>query len=258
MVGSCAYTIGATPHRIQLLFMPKSATKKPPRATVGRPRKTAARPDARHQILDAAEALFSTHGFDGVTIREVTSMANVDTALAHYYFSTKQGLFDAVLERRAEEVFAERMAAFDRYEAECGKHATVEGAVTAFLAPLLQRARTGGVGWKNYFRLLSVVNNDPLHVAPSVLLYFDPLVHRLVALLKRALPDAPVADLFWCFQFLTGSLTLALSRTGRIDRLSSGLCHSDDLGTIEPRLIEYCAAGIRHVCAPPRKHAAKR
>ena len=234
------------------------ARRKKPRSAVGRPRKTEARPDARHLILDAAEALFSTHGFDGVTIREVTALANVDTALAHYYFSTKQGLFDAVLERRAVEVFAERMAAFDRYEAESGKQVTVEGAVAAFLSPLLQRARTGGVGGKNYVRLLSVVNNDPLHVAPSVLLYFDPLVERLVGILKRALPDASVADLYWCFQFLTGSLTLTLSRTGRIDRLSSGLCHSDDLGAIEPRLIEYCAAGIRHVCAPPRKHAAKR
>ncbi|HEX4859284.1 MAG TPA: TetR family transcriptional regulator [Usitatibacteraceae bacterium] len=232
--------------------------RKNTRSAVGRPRKAASRPDARSQILDAAEALFSTHGFDGVTIREVTALANVDTALAHYYFATKQGLFDAVLERRAEEVFAERMAAFDRYEAEAGRNCTIEGAVAAFLAPLLQRARTGGVGWKNYFRLLSVVNNDPLHVAPSVLLYFDPLVQRLVDVLKRALPDASVADLYWCFQFLTGSLTLALSRTGRIDRLSSGLCHSDDLGAIEPRLIAYCAAGIRHVCAPPRKSAAKR
>jgi AcrR family transcriptional regulator len=231
------------------------------RAAVGRPRKNLERADAADRILDAAEDLFSKRGFDGVTIREVTALANVDTALAHYYFSTKQGLFDAVLERRAELVFAERMEAFDRYEAEVasGKRATVEGAVAAFLAPLLSKARTGDIGWKNYFRLLSVVNNDPLHVAPSVLMYFDPLVHRLVNALMRALPDAREADLYWCFQFLTGSLTLALSRTGRIDRLSGGLCKSDDLGAIEPRLIDYCAAGFRGVCATaPSKPAARK
>jgi AcrR family transcriptional regulator len=221
------------------------------RAAVGRPRKDVERAGAADRILDAAEDLFSKRGFDGVTIREVTALANVDTALAHYYFSTKQGLFDAVLERRAEQVFAERMQAFDRFEAECGERTTVEGAVATFLTPLLSKARTGDIGWKNYFRLLSVVNNDPLHVAPSVLKYFDPLVHRLVKCLKRALPQAREADLYWCFQFLTGSLTLALSRTGRIDRLSGGLCKSDDLGAIEPRLIAYCAAGLRGVCAAP-------
>jgi AcrR family transcriptional regulator len=220
------------------------------RATVGRPRKAAAQavvtPD---RILDAAEDLFSKRGFDGVTMREVAELANVDPALAHYYFATKQGLFDAVLERRAELVFSERMEAFDVYEAECGDKVTVEGAVAAFVMPLLERARKGDDGWKNYFRLIALVNNDASHVALSIMSYFDPLVHRLIAVVKRALPEAREEELFWCFHFLTGSLTLALSRTGRLDRVSGGRCRSDDLASIEPRMVEYCAAGFRSLCA---------
>ena len=221
----------------------------PKRATVGRPRKADGNADAADRILDAAEDLFSKRGYDGVTMREVASLANVDAALAHYYFATKQGLFDAVLERRAELLFSERMAAFDSYEAACGDNVTVEGAVAAFLLPLLERARKGDEGWKNYFRLIALVNNDASHVALSIMSYFDPLVHRMIGLVKRALPDAREEDLFWCFHFLTGSLTLALSRTGRLDRLSGGLCRSDDLASIEPRIVEYCAAGFRSVCS---------
>ncbi len=56
----------------------------------------------RERILDAAEDHFSRHGFWGVTIREVAQDAKVDTALLHYYFDTKRGLFDAVFARRAE------------------------------------------------------------------------------------------------------------------------------------------------------------
>jgi AcrR family transcriptional regulator len=234
---------------------PQAKARRPKRATVGRPRlgkANAANGDASQRILDAAEDLFSKHGFDGVTMREVAALANVDPALAHYYFSSKQGLFDAVLGRRAELVFSERMQAFDVYEAEMmrGAAVTVEGAVTAFVRPLLERARAGDVGWKNYFRLLALVNNDPNHVAQSVMSYFDPLVHRLIAVVKRALPGAREEDLFWCFHFLTGSLTLALSRTGRLDRVSGGRCRSDDLAAIEPRMVQYCAAGFRGVCAP--------
>ncbi|MDX2218178.1 MAG: TetR family transcriptional regulator [Burkholderiales bacterium] len=223
-----------------------------PKATVGRPRKDLARPDAADRILDAAEDLFSKRGFDGVTIREVTELANVDTALVHYYFTSKQGLFDAVLGRRAELVFAERMRAFDELD-RVGGRITLEEAVRAFIQPLLARAATGDPGWKNYFRLLSVVNNDPNHVAQSVMSYFDPVVHRLIDALSRALPNAKREELFWCFHFLTGSLTLALSRTGRLDRVSGGLCKSEDLAAIEPRMVEYCAAGIRHVCLPTAK-----
>lgn len=237
----------------------QAAAKKPrgrPKATVGRPRKDLARPDAADRILDAAEDLFSKRGFDGVTIREVTELANVDSALVHYYFTSKQGLFDAVLGRRAELVFAERMHAFDALD-RAGGEITLEDAVRAFIQPLLARAATGDPGWKNYFRLLSVVNNDPNHVAQSVMSYFDPVVHRLIDALSRALPQAEREELFWCFHFLTGSLTLALSRTGRLDRVSGGLCKSEDLAAIEPRMVEYCAAGIRHVCLPSAKAPVK-
>jgi len=183
-------------------------------------------------------------------MREVADLANVDSALAHYYFASKQGLFDAVLERRAELVFSERMGAFDAYEAASGERPTVEGAVAAFVLPLLERARNGDDGWKNYFRLIALVNNDASHVAQSIMSYFDPVVHRLIAVVKRALPDAKEEELFWCFHFLTGSLTLALSRTGRLDRVSGGRCKSDDLASIEPRMVEYCAAGFRRLCSP--------
>ena len=96
---------------------------------MGRPRKVDGSVIAADRILDAAEDLFSKRGFDGVTMREVAELANLDAALAHYYFATKQGLFDAVLERRAELVFSERMEAFDVYETVSGDQVTVEGAV---------------------------------------------------------------------------------------------------------------------------------
>lgn len=116
-------------------------TTKRKRATVGRPRKVDGSVVAADRILDAAEDLFSKRGYDGVTIREVAELANVDAALAHYYFVTKQDLFDAVLARRADLVFSERMEAFDIYETLSGDKATVEGAVAAFVIPLLERAQ---------------------------------------------------------------------------------------------------------------------
>lgn len=229
--------------------VPNAKPPKRKRATVGRPRKSDGTAATADRILDAAEDLFSKRGFDGVTMREVAELANVDSALAHYYFDSKQGLFDAVLERRAELVFSERIGAFDAYEAACGDKPTVEGAVAAFIYPLLERARHGDDGWKNYFRLIALANNDASHVAQSIMSYFDPVVHRLIAVVQRALPDAKEEELFWCFHFLTGSLTLALSRTGRLDRVSGGRCKSEDLAAIEPRMVEYCAAGFRRVCA---------
>ena len=204
-------------------------------------------PDLRAAILDAAEDLFSRHGFYGVTVRQVAAEVGVDTALVHYYFGAKRELFDAVFARRAEILNQARLDAMAAYRDAHPDDMTVEGIIEAFIDPLLTRSMTEEPGWKNYFRLVALVNNTPAWGGETMHRFFDPVVHRLVDTLKVALPDAEIRDLFWCYQFLTGAMMLALSETGRIDQLSDGLCRSTDLAAVRARLFAYCAAGIEEV-----------
>src|SRR3546814_12365882 len=78
--------------------------------------------------------------------------------------------------------------------------------------------------------------------------YFDPVVLRLIDILKKALPDAAEEDIFWGYHFVTGALMLTLARTGRIDKLSQGLCHSDDYAAVKARMARFMAAGFREIC----------
>jgi AcrR family transcriptional regulator len=204
-------------------------------------------PDLRETILDAAEALFSRHGFYGVTVRQVATEAGVDTALIHYYFGAKRELFDSVFARRAGILNEARLQTLDAYQQVHAGRMTVEGIIEAFIGPLLERSMTNDQGWKNYFRLVALVNNTPAWGGETMHRFFDPVVHRLIDVLKQALPDAEIRDLYWCYQFLTGSMMLALSETGRIDQLSDGLCRSTDLEAVRARLYAYCAAGIEEV-----------
>ena len=55
--------------------------------------------DSRAAILDAAERCFADQGFPATTIKQIAGAAGVNTALLYYYFSDKQGLYHAVLER---------------------------------------------------------------------------------------------------------------------------------------------------------------
>lgn len=224
-----------------------TADVKQPR--VGRPLKASRDKDAREAILDVAEARFSKHGFHGVTMREVAAAAHVNTALIHYYFKSKRELFDAVFMRRAETINKERMEAMDSYAAKAGAAITVEGAIEAFLEPVLRRLHTGGEGWRNYFALVGLVNSTTAWGGEVMTRYFDCVIHRLIDLIQIALPEATQEDLYWSYNFLSGSLTLSLAETGRIDRLSEGLCHSDDVPALGPRMIAYAAAGFRQVCA---------
>src|SRR5262249_11377994 len=58
------------------------ATTKP----VRRPTKAEQRAETMEQIFDAAEYLFSKHGFYGVTLKEVAQRVGVHHTLLNYYF----------------------------------------------------------------------------------------------------------------------------------------------------------------------------
>ncbi len=227
-----------------------------PAAKRGRPPKAKAEglADTRDLILDAAEDLFSKHGFYGVTIREVAREAGVDTALVHYYFGAKRGLFDAVFLRRAEVWNNERVDAINRYarDAEPGGM-TLEGLFEAFLRPPFQWSLKGGPGWKHYSALVAQTNANPTFGGETMARYYDPAIRRLIELIKLILPQARDVDLYWAYHNLSGALTLTLGETGRLDRLSNGLCRSGDLESACDYIVRFAAAGFRAVCDGPHR-----
>lgn len=195
-------------------------------------------------ILDTSEELFSQSGYFGVTIKDIANKMGIHPALIHYYFENKMAIFDAVFARRAQYAVETRTAALDAYSAAAGDHPTVEGALRAFYEGAFDIYINGEDGWRQFGRMFAQVNNAPGYGAELMDTYFDPLVLRLIELLKRALPDAPLEDLFWSFQFTSGAYTLILSRTGRIDRLSGNLCHSDDYEAARSRFVTFMAGGF--------------
>jgi AcrR family transcriptional regulator len=213
---------------------------KPKRVT----RKAEQRAETMEQILDTAEELFSKHGLYGTTLKDVAKRVGVHHTLLNYYFTDKKALFDAVFARRAVVTSERRMKALDDYEASCGDKPTVEGALHAFLDTDLDTYINGGEGWRNYAKLGAQVANTPEWGADLMDEHFDPVVLRLIDLLQKALPDAAREDIFWGYHFVTGALMLTLARTGRIDKLSGGLAHSDDFVAVKQRMTTFMAAGL--------------
>ena len=51
----------------------------------------------RQQLLAAARQLFAQQGFAAVSTRTVAEVAGVNPAMIHYYFGSKQGLYESML-----------------------------------------------------------------------------------------------------------------------------------------------------------------
>ena len=57
--------------------------------------------DKREHIITHALALFAERGFEGTSIRDIASRADVNVAMINYYFGSKDKLFEALVELRA-------------------------------------------------------------------------------------------------------------------------------------------------------------
>jgi AcrR family transcriptional regulator len=64
---------------------------------------------ARERLLEAALDIFGRHGFDAATTRMIAGQAGVNIAAIPYYFSGKEGLYQAVV-RHIVDVIAGQMA----------------------------------------------------------------------------------------------------------------------------------------------------
>jgi len=206
--------------------------------------------NGKERILDAAEQLFAQRGLYGVSLRDITRAAGVDVALVGYHFGGKRELFAAVFERRSEVLNRERLEQLEavRRAARPGAPA-LEAIIGAFTGPLLERSARGGPGWKSYFALVAHVAHSPEFGPQLMARHFDPVVERFVSVMRQALPRCPAREIYWGYQFLAGALTLTFAGTGRIDRLSGGLCRDGDLDGVHERLAPFVAAGLRALCA---------
>ena len=65
--------------------------------------------DTEARIFDAALRIFARKGRDGARLQEIADEAGIHRPLLHYYFRTKQQLYEAV----AEKMFKQFLASFD-------------------------------------------------------------------------------------------------------------------------------------------------
>lgn len=56
--------------------------------------------DKRQILMDTAERLFAERGFEAVSVRELAAEAGVNLAMVSYYFGSKEGLFEAIIENK--------------------------------------------------------------------------------------------------------------------------------------------------------------
>jgi TetR/AcrR family transcriptional regulator len=61
--------------------------------------------NTEEKILVAAQTIFTRKGMDGSRMQEIADEAGINKALLHYYFRTKQKLFEAIFKKVFSQIF---------------------------------------------------------------------------------------------------------------------------------------------------------
>jgi AcrR family transcriptional regulator len=94
----------------------------------------------RDRILESAEVLFATNGYDGTSLRDITEQAGANVAAVNYHFGSKENLLTALLDRVVVPINRGRLDLLEKASAEGPPD--LEETLTAFLLPDLHSLET--------------------------------------------------------------------------------------------------------------------
>jgi AcrR family transcriptional regulator len=198
----------------------------------------------RESLLDAAESLFSEHGIEAASLRQITQHAGANLAAVNYHFGTKDGLVRAVFSRRLKPLTDERIRLLEQCDLQAGD--AVEQVLRAFLTPILRMLREAPDGVRGFGRLMGRAFSEPSEeVREIVTEELRPSLDRYLEALRTVLPHLQEAERMWRFHFVAGAMAHTIACTHMLERYSGGLCHTSDPAEALAQLVTFLAAGLR-------------
>jgi AcrR family transcriptional regulator len=226
---------------VRFLIMPAVSSKLSPQATKSR-------------ILDAAEALFVSGGFESLSMRQITSAAGVNLAAVNYHFGSKDALIQAVLGRQLDPLNEHRVALLDKFEREQGAGLTCEHVLAAMFLPAVRMFKGDSAQSGRYLQFLGRAYTDPSPVVRDFInTHYMQTLGRFFTAFHQALPDLDRADLGFRLHFAMGALSGILAG-GNTQRLIKDFTqgHSDEVFLLS-RLSSLMVAALRAPLPSPEK-----
>ncbi|MBA6416598.1 TetR/AcrR family transcriptional regulator [Colwellia sp. 6M3] len=198
----------------------------------------------KNKILDAAESLFADKGFNGTSLREITSQAEVNLAAVNYHFGSKKELIKAVMSRYMNELSPRlELALTEVCEQESPSLIEV---FSAFIDPLLSLNDFKNNGTSNFLQLLGRGYTDSQGFLRWFLTTQYPgVIDNFVIAVQKAYPELSAEEMFWRLHFTMGTVVFTMSSSDAlIDIAKSDFERELQISDVIRNVIPYVAAGV--------------
>lgn len=203
-------------------------------------------PNMREAILSAAELLFSTRGFNAVSIRDIADEAGANPGSVTYHFKSKDGLLLDIyrrhcgpMNRRRSELLAAARRVRDLQD-------RLEAIVRAYVVPAFSSGSDVAGGGARFTRLRAVMSAEGNEVVGRIIAQtFDDTSHAFIDAIHESLPHIPRNEIVWRAHFLLGALYYALVMPDRVSRLSRGRADGTDAAEAIEQLVRATVAALQ-------------
>jgi AcrR family transcriptional regulator len=190
-------------------------------------------------ILDAAEQVFGTFGYEGASMRLISEEAQVAQSLLHYHFESKERLYMEVFRRRAAAIKEYRKEKLNVLFSGPIKP-TLEDVLRIFATsvPQLSPNKSRNAYYLQMVGEVTLATDD--RSKQVVREQLDPIAKDIIAAFQRVLPTLSHDNAVWAYLFALGARQQAHAQNGRAQRLGSTLRDSNEL--LIPFLIKAVTA----------------
>jgi len=207
------------------------------------------KPNMREAILAAAEELFSTNGFNAVSVRDIAQAAGANPGSVTYHFKTKDGLLLEIYRRHCGPMNHRRAELLDAAKRVRDLQDRLEAIVRAYVLPAFSSGSDLAGGGARFTRLRAVISAEGNEVARKIIAQtFDDISHAFVDAIGESLPHIPRTEIVWRCHFLLGALYYSLVTPERVSRLSRGQADGSDAASAIEQLVRATVASLQ---APP-------
>ena len=200
----------------------------------------------REAILCAAEELFSTNGFNAVSVRDIAQAAGANPGSVTYHFKTKDGLLLEIYRRHCGPMNLRRSELLAAAKRVRDLNDRLEAIVRAYVVPAFSSGSDLAGGGARFTRLRAVMSAEGNAVAGKIIAQtFDDTSHAFIDAICESLPQIPRTDIVWRSHFLLGALYYTLVTPERLARLSRGEADGSDAGAAIEQLVRATVASLQ-------------
>ena len=195
-------------------------------------------------VFNAAERLFALHGFQNVSVRDITAEAAVNLASVNYHFGSKDALLFEIFRRRTSELNRERARMLHEAADRHGGKPPVREILEAYFAPPLRWAAPDNdrrISVQFIIRARSEGTEQMREAIQSDVSHLERFANALLA----ARPDLPREEVYWRLHFCLGMVhNNRFIEFDRLHHLSGGITREGDTQALLTRMLDFAEAGF--------------